>query len=97
MLFSGDGNIWQITGPANPQQMLETKQQIAQECSDLMNGEALTCQELLALGAINAALPTGQVVLDSFFDSLSKGMNNRQKTGDEYFNHPQQNIEEVGD
>ncbi|ENN71071.1 hypothetical protein YQE_12005, partial [Dendroctonus ponderosae] len=91
---AGDGNIWQITGPANPQQMLETKQQIAQECSDLMNGEALTCQELLALGAINAALPTGQVVLDSFFDSLSKGMNNRQKTSEEYFNHPQQNIEE---
>lgn len=38
-----------------------------------MNGEALTCQELLALGAINAALPTGQIVLDSFFNSLSKG------------------------
>ncbi|CAG9774112.1 unnamed protein product [Ceutorhynchus assimilis] len=79
---AGDGNIWQITGPQ--QQMFETKQQLAQECSDLMNGEALTCQELLALGAINAALPTGQVVLDSFFDSLSKGMN-RQKHNEEYY------------
>ncbi|XP_030763174.1 voltage-dependent T-type calcium channel subunit alpha-1G-like isoform X1 [Sitophilus oryzae] len=81
---AGDGNIWQITTPTNPQQMLETKQQIAQECNDLMNGEAMTCQELLALGAINAALPTGQIVLDSFFDSLSKGMNNRQKNNEEY-------------
>ncbi|KAF7265662.1 hypothetical protein GWI33_020746 [Rhynchophorus ferrugineus] len=85
---AGDGNIWQITGPTNPQQMLETKQQIVQECSDLMNGEALTCQELLALGAINAALPTGQIVLDSFFDSLSKGMNNRQKNNDDYYAPP---------
>ncbi|XP_066152994.1 voltage-dependent T-type calcium channel subunit alpha-1G-like isoform X2 [Euwallacea fornicatus] len=85
---AGDGNIWQITGPSNAQQMLETKQQIAQECSDLMNGEALTCQELLALGAINAALPSGQVVLDSFFDSLSKGMNNRQKQGEDCYVQP---------
>lgn len=74
--------------------MLETKQQIAQECSDLMNGEALTCQELLALGAINAALPTGQIVLDSFFDSLSKGMNNRQKNNEDYYVQPV-NTEEV--
>lgn len=59
-----------------------------------MNGEALTCQELLALGAINAALPTGQVVLDSFFDSLSKGMNNRQKQTEDYY-VPALNTEEV--
>ncbi|XP_049799603.1 voltage-dependent T-type calcium channel subunit alpha-1G [Schistocerca nitens] len=36
--------------------------------------EAMTCQELLALsGALSAALPTGQLALDSFFSSLSKG------------------------
>lgn len=50
-----------------------------------MNGEALTCQELLALGAINAALPTGQIVLDTFFNSLSKGLNNRQKNSEELY------------
>lgn len=38
----------------------------------------MTCQELLALGAINAALPTGQIALDTFFNSLSKGVS-RQK------------------
>lgn len=34
----------------------------------------MTCQELLALsGALSAALPTGQIALDSFFSSLTKG------------------------
>lgn len=64
----------------NQQQILQTQQQIQQDCNELMNGEALTCQELLALGAINAALPTGQIVLDTFFNSLSKGINTRQNT-----------------
>ncbi|XP_054283279.1 voltage-dependent T-type calcium channel subunit alpha-1G-like [Macrosteles quadrilineatus] len=37
--------------------------------------EAMTCQELLALsGALSAALPTGQLALDSLFNSLSKGV-----------------------
>lgn len=37
--------------------------------------EAMTCQELLALsGALSAALPTGQLALDSLFSSLSKGV-----------------------
>lgn len=35
----------------------------------------MTCQELLALsGALSAALPTGQLALDSLFTSLSKGV-----------------------
>lgn len=39
------------------------------------NTEAMTCQELLALsGALSAALPTGQLALDSLFTSLSKGV-----------------------
>lgn len=34
----------------------------------------MTCQELLALsGALSAALPTGQLALDSFLTSLTKG------------------------
>ncbi|XP_074036001.1 voltage-dependent T-type calcium channel subunit alpha-1G isoform X2 [Leptinotarsa decemlineata] len=82
---AGDGNIWQITSVPSQQQILQTQQQIQQDCNELMNGEALTCQELLALGAINAALPTGQIVLDTFFSSLSKGINNRQKTGEEMY------------
>ncbi|KAJ8971627.1 hypothetical protein NQ314_000610, partial [Rhamnusium bicolor] len=82
---AGDGNIWQITSVANQQQLLQTQQQIQQDCNDLMNGEALTCQELLALGAINAALPTGQIVLDTFFNSLSKGIGNRQKNSEELY------------
>lgn len=39
----------------------------------------MTCQELLALsGALSAALPTGQIALDHFFFSLTKGISNRQ-------------------
>lgn len=45
----------------------------------------MTCQELLALGAINAALPTGQITLDTFLGSLSKGLTNRPS-----------NIEDIG-
>lgn len=71
--FSGDGNIWQISNLPN-QQLLQTQQQIVNECCELNNGEAMTCQELLALsGALSAALPTGQIALDSFFSSLTKG------------------------
>ncbi|CAH1116001.1 unnamed protein product [Phaedon cochleariae] len=88
---AGDGNIWQ-TAPLPQQQSLQTQQQIQQDCNDLMNGEALTCQELLALGAINAALPTGQIVLDTFFDSLSKGISNRQKQAE--VTEPQMVLEE---
>ncbi|VVC89033.1 unnamed protein product [Leptidea sinapis] len=45
-------------------------------------GGTMSCQELLALsGALSAALPTGQVALDSFFEELTKGISKR--TGDE--------------
>lgn len=41
---------------------------------ELGTNEAMTCQELLALsGALSAALPTGQLALDSFLNSLTKG------------------------
>lgn len=41
----------------------------------------MTCQELLALsGALSAALPTGQMALDSFFDSLTKGICKKNTT-----------------
>lgn len=73
----GDGNIWQINPPATQQQLIQTQQQLANECCDLLKGEAMTCQELLALGAINAALPTGQIALDTFLGSLSKGVAHR--------------------
>lgn len=68
-----------------PQQILQVQQQIVQECCELSNGEAMTCQELLALGAINAALPTGQIALDTILDSLSKGISNRSKNGDDVY------------
>lgn len=45
----------------------------------------MTCQELLALGAINAALPTGQIALDTILNSLSKGVTSRPKTGEEIY------------
>lgn len=51
----------------------------------------MTCQELLALGAINAALPTGQIPLDTFFNSLTKGMCNRTKTSEDLY---QQNLQD---
>lgn len=39
----------------------------------------MTCQELLALsGALSAALPTGQLALDSFLTSLTKGISDRR-------------------
>lgn len=42
----------------------------------------MSCQELLALsGALSAALPTGQVALDTFFEELTKGISKR--AGDE--------------
>ncbi|KAK9701208.1 Ion transport protein [Popillia japonica] len=84
MTQTGDGNIWQISNP-NQQQLSPPQQQSAQDYSELINGEAMTCQELLALGAINAALPTGQIALDTFFDSLSKGIGNRPKNGDDIY------------
>nr|XP_015838484.1 PREDICTED: voltage-dependent T-type calcium channel subunit alpha-1G isoform X2 [Tribolium castaneum] len=82
---AGDGNIWQISSVPNQQQILQTQQQIAQDCCELMNGEAMTCQELLALGAINAALPTGQIVLDTFFSSLTKGIGHRNRNTEEFY------------
>ncbi|KAF5289783.1 hypothetical protein FQA39_LY03700 [Lamprigera yunnana] len=78
MTQTGDGNIWQIT----PTQ--QNQQPVGNECSELLNGEAMTCQELLALGAINAALPTGQISLDTFLGTLSKGLNNRSNIEDVY-------------
>lgn len=45
----------------------------------------MTCQELLALGAINAALPTGQIALDTILNSLSKGISSRPKNGEEIY------------
>lgn len=82
----GDGNIWQIATIPNQQQILQTQQQIVQDCCELSNGEAMTCQELLALGAINAALPTGQIALDTILNSLSKGIqSNRPKNGDDIY------------
>jgi len=47
---------------------------ISQMQAELGGNEAMTCQELLALsGALSAALPTGQLALDSFLNSLTKG------------------------
>lgn len=81
-ICSGDGNIWQIATIPNQQQ----QQQIVQDCCELSNGEAMTCQELLALGAINAALPTGQIALDTILNTLSKGITtNRPKNGEDIY------------
>lgn len=79
MTQTGDGNIWQVATIPNQQQ------QIAQDCCELSNGEAMTCQELLALGAINATIPTGQIALDTILNSLSKGVTSRPKNGEEIY------------
>lgn len=84
-MVKGDGNIWQISSIPNQQQILQTQQQVTQDYCDLINGEAMTCQELLALGAINAALPTGQIALDTFFNTLTKGMCNRTKVNEDIY------------
>ncbi|XP_063917204.1 voltage-dependent T-type calcium channel subunit alpha-1G-like isoform X2 [Zophobas morio] len=82
---AGDGNIWQISSMPNQQQILQTQQQIAQDCCDLMNGEAMTCQQLLALGAINAALPTGQIDFDTILSSLTRGISNRNRNAEDLY------------
>ncbi|KAL3273056.1 hypothetical protein HHI36_014511 [Cryptolaemus montrouzieri] len=77
---TGDGDIWQVAPLQNQQIQIQNQRQQTQECCNLTNGETMTCQELLALvGGMNAALPTGPIVLDTFFSSLSNGIN-RQKS-----------------
>ncbi|EGI61013.1 Voltage-dependent T-type calcium channel subunit alpha-1G [Acromyrmex echinatior] len=64
MTQTGDGNVWSSPLPDHAQMQAE-----------LGGNEAMTCQELLALsGALSAALPTGQLALDSFLNSLTKGV-----------------------
>ncbi|XP_058804886.1 voltage-dependent T-type calcium channel subunit alpha-1G isoform X2 [Phymastichus coffea] len=68
MTQTGDGNVWSMPQPNNVQ-------------AELGGSEAMTCQELLALsGALSAALPTGQLALDSFLNSLTKGITDRHIT-----------------
>ncbi|CAK9820055.1 Voltage-dependent T-type calcium channel subunit alpha-1G [Anthophora plagiata] len=67
MTQTGDGNVWSSPLPDHTQMQAE-----------LGGNEAMTCQELLALsGALSAALPTGQLALDSFLNSLTKGITDR--------------------
>ncbi|XP_065204837.1 voltage-dependent T-type calcium channel subunit alpha-1H-like isoform X2 [Planococcus citri] len=64
MTQAGDGNIWQII--PNTQTIPVTN-------------TMMSCQELLALsGALSAALPTGQLALDSLFNSLSQSILSNQ-------------------
>ncbi|XP_072749340.1 ca[2+]-channel protein alpha[[1]] subunit T isoform X3 [Anoplolepis gracilipes] len=70
MTQTGDGNVWSSPLPDHTQMQAE-----------LGGNEAMTCQELLALsGALSAALPTGQLALDSFLNSLTKGITDRHIT-----------------
>ncbi|XP_050464943.1 voltage-dependent T-type calcium channel subunit alpha-1G isoform X6 [Cataglyphis hispanica] len=70
MTQTGDGNVWSSSLPDHTQMQAE-----------LGGNEAMTCQELLALsGALSAALPTGQLALDSFLNSLTKGITDRHIT-----------------
>ncbi|CAB0028578.1 unnamed protein product, partial [Trichogramma brassicae] len=72
MTQTGDGNVWAMTSQPNNIQ------------AEIGGGEAMTCQELLAFsGALSAALPTGQVALDTFLNSLTKGMSERHVTVEE--------------
>ncbi|XP_023315824.1 voltage-dependent T-type calcium channel subunit alpha-1G isoform X4 [Trichogramma pretiosum] len=72
MTQTGDGNVWAMTSQPNNIQ------------AEIGGGEAMTCQELLAFsGALSAALPTGQVALDTFLNSLTKGMSERHVTLEE--------------
>ncbi|XP_011633278.1 voltage-dependent T-type calcium channel subunit alpha-1G-like isoform X4 [Pogonomyrmex barbatus] len=70
MTQTGDGNVWSSPLSDHAQMQVE-----------LGGNEAMTCQELLALsGALSAALPTGQLALDSFLNSLTKGITDRHIT-----------------
>ncbi|XP_011497163.1 PREDICTED: voltage-dependent T-type calcium channel subunit alpha-1G [Ceratosolen solmsi marchali] len=68
MTQTGDGNVWSAPPTSH---CLHFQ-------AELGGSEAMTCQELLALsGALSAALPTGQLALDSFLNSLTKGITER--------------------
>ncbi|XP_014476134.1 PREDICTED: voltage-dependent T-type calcium channel subunit alpha-1G isoform X2 [Dinoponera quadriceps] len=70
MTQTGDGNVW--SSPLSDHVQMQ---------AELGGNEAMTCQELLALsGALSAALPTGQLALDSFLNSLTKGITDRRIT-----------------
>ncbi|KAK9883220.1 hypothetical protein WA026_001409 [Henosepilachna vigintioctopunctata] len=92
---TGDGDIWQVSPLPNQQIQIQNQQQTPQECCNLMNGETMTCQELLALvGGMNAALPTGPIVLDTFFSSLSNGINRQKPIEDTTYSSHSQFTEE---
>ncbi|KAL0279686.1 UNVERIFIED_CONTAM: hypothetical protein PYX00_001187 [Menopon gallinae] len=72
-----DGELWQ-SGRSGDNQI--------QSLPDLnlaeIGNETMTCQELLAFsGALSAALPTGQLALESLFNSLTKGAQERPDCG----------------
>ncbi|KAK6624355.1 hypothetical protein RUM44_011214 [Polyplax serrata] len=77
MTQTDDGDIWQHN---------KTNANDTQSGTDIaipeISNEALTCQELLAFsGAISAALPTGQLALESIFTSLTKGVQEKNEGG----------------
>ncbi|XP_039290068.1 voltage-dependent T-type calcium channel subunit alpha-1G isoform X3 [Nilaparvata lugens] len=76
MTQAGDGTIWPTdAGPDAGTDASLLSGAASHQAATVAAGEAMTCQELLALsGALSAALPTGQLALDSLFSSLSKGV-----------------------
>ncbi|XP_049817444.1 voltage-dependent T-type calcium channel subunit alpha-1H-like isoform X2 [Aethina tumida] len=67
---AGDGNIWVNSPVPNEQEILRAKAKIEEDCNKIPNHTPLTCQQLLALGAINATLPTGPIAIDTILNSL---------------------------
>lgn len=91
MTQAGDGNIWQIapvrvyidnkvyTNLKRQYCRKETTIFLQVSQSVPVTNTMMTCQELLALsGALSAALPTGQLALDSLFTSLSQSILSNQ-------------------
>lgn len=57
------------------------------DCSDLNLPEAMTCQELLAFSvAFSAALPTGHMTLESFYNSLARTNTNTNNNNNIHHN-----------
>ncbi|XP_043464929.1 voltage-dependent T-type calcium channel subunit alpha-1H isoform X1 [Leptopilina heterotoma] len=75
MTQTSDGHVWLIPLSKNLQTVIKRR-------------EAMSCQELLALsGAFSAALPTGQLALDSFLNTFKNGIKKSQIVNDsQWFN-----------
>lgn len=83
-------SLQQLSTSNLPQHSVTPAARVVADCSDLNLPETMTCQELLAFSvAFSAALPTGHMTLESFYNSLARTNTNNN-------NNNQSNLASVG-